>query len=101
MQISEEIIAQVKEVVMIVRHFVNNPDDVDVKIQCNGKTLVAYLNTNPDDVGQAIGRNAHLISSIRSLLSAIQGKNNIRVMLIYATEDENKRKIESQRRRAG
>jgi hypothetical protein len=37
-----------------------------------------------------LGRNAHLINSLRSLLSAVAGKNKISIDLDYVTDGENR-----------
>lgn len=90
-RIKEEVVSAIRETVMIVRHLVNNPDDVKVEIERHGYSLLVLLYTNPDDVGQVIGRNAHIITSVRSFIAAISGKNNVRVVLDYVTEGDNKR----------
>lgn len=90
-RVNQETIDAIREVVMIVRHLVNNPDQVKVDIECQGYSILAVLKTNPRDVGQVIGRNAHLINSVRSFLSAIAGKNNVRAVLDYVTDEDNRR----------
>jgi predicted RNA-binding protein YlqC (UPF0109 family) len=47
------------------------------------------LHTDASDVGQVIGRQGSVISSIRGLLSAYGGKHRIRVDLDYITEQKN------------
>jgi uncharacterized protein len=90
-RVEEGVIQIIREVVMMVRHLVNNPDDVVVDVEQKGYTILVALKTNPEDVGQVIGRNAHLIASIRSLLAAISGKNGVRAILDFVTEEDNKR----------
>lgn len=92
-RIDQKVIDIINEVVMIIRHLVNNPEEVVTDIEQKGYTILVALKTNPADVGQVIGRNAHLIASIRSLLSAISGKNGVRVILDYVTEEDNKRAV--------
>jgi predicted RNA-binding protein YlqC (UPF0109 family) len=53
--------------------------------------MAVDLHTHPSDVGQVVGRNAHLISSIRAFLSAVAGKNKIKIDLDFVTEEDNKR----------
>jgi len=91
-RIGEEVLQAVKEVVGFYRHIVDHPDDVKVEVRSGGYSILVVLHTNPQDVGQAIGRNAHLISSIRSLLSAISGKNNIQIVLDFVTEGDSVKK---------
>jgi len=90
-RIDSNVLSAIREVVMVVRHIVNNPEDVVVDIECSGYSALVALRTNPDDVGQVIGRNAHLMNSIRSFLSAISGKNNIQIIMDYVTEEDNRR----------
>lgn len=80
-----------KEIVLITRHIVNHPDDVEVDVVPVGFRLVVALRTNPRDVGQVIGRHGHLSTSLRSFLSAVAGKYKIKIDLDYVTEDENAR----------
>ena len=84
---------------MISRHLVNHPDEVKVDIECKGYTLLVALRTHPSDVGQVIGRNAHLMNSTRSFLAAIAGKNNVQVVLDYVTEEDNRRDAKGNQRR--
>lgn len=95
-KIDPKVIAAIREVVMIVRHIVNHPEDVEVDIDCNGYSVLVALRTNPRDVGQVIGRNAHLMNSIRSFLSAIQGKNRIQILIDYVTDEDKRRESQSQ-----
>lgn len=90
-RVSEDVTAAIREVVMIARHLVNNPEEVQVDIECKGYTVLVALRTNKRDVGQVIGRNAHLMNSIRSFLAAIGGKNNVQIVLDYVTEEDNRR----------
>jgi predicted RNA-binding protein YlqC (UPF0109 family) len=88
------VIDAIREVVMLVRHFVNHPEDVQVDIESNGYSALVALRTHPKDVGQVIGRNAHLVNSIRSFLSAIQGKNKIQIIMDYVTDEDKRREYE-------
>ena len=90
-KIEQCVLASIEEVVMICRHLVDNPSEVAVDMKCEGYTVLVALRTNPRDVGQVIGRNAHLINSIRSFLAAIAGKNNVQIVLDYTTEEDNLR----------
>ena len=92
-RVDQKVIDAIREVVMIARYFVDNPDEVDVNIDCQGYTVVVGLSTNRGDVGQVVGRNAHIITSMRSFLSAIGGKNDIKVILDYITEQDNRRNV--------
>ena len=75
----------------IVRRIVDNPDDVSVNVIPSSYRLLAELYTNMADVGQIIGKNGHVITSIRSLVTAFGGKHRCRVELDYVTEQEKER----------
>lgn len=90
-RVDSAVIDAVHETLMLTRHFVNHPDDVKVNVECRGYSVLADLRTHKTDVGQVIGRNAHLMNSIRSFLSAIGGKNNVQIILDYVTEEDNRR----------
>ena len=96
-RINDDIVSAIEEVVMLTRHLVDSPDDVRVEIDRKGYNLIVLLYTHPSDVGQVIGRNAHIIAAFRSLIAAISGKNNIRVVFDYVTEGDNKRAESSDR----
>ena len=73
-----------------VRLVVNHREQVVVEVKPCANRLIVELYTHPDDVGQVIGRNAHLISSLRSFVAAFQGKAGIHMDLDYITDSENK-----------
>lgn len=99
-RVEQRVLDAIEEIVLICRHLVNNPEEVKVDINCNGYSVLVALRTNPRDVGQVIGRNAHLINSIRSFLAAIAGKNNVQVVLDYVTEEDNRRDAKGNQRRS-
>jgi hypothetical protein len=79
-----------------VREIVDHPDDVVVRVLPAGYNAVVQMETHPDDVGIVVGREGHVISSWRSLLSALAGKNRIKLVLEYKTElDRNAQRGES------
>ncbi|MBN2258101.1 MAG: KH domain-containing protein [Anaerolineaceae bacterium] len=90
-RVDPNVIEAFRETVLLVRHLVNNPGDVIVDIECKGWTILISLQTHKSDVGQVIGRNAYLIGSIRSILSAIGGKNDTKFIFDYVTEGDNRR----------
>jgi len=73
-----------------VKLVVNHREQVVVEVVACSNRLIVELHTHPDDVGQVIGRNAHLISSLRSFVAAFQGKVGTHMDLDYVTETENK-----------
>lgn len=96
-RVDPTVIESIRETLMCIRHFVNHPDDVEVNFECRGYSVLVDLRTHRKDVGQVIGRNAHLINSIRSFLAAIGGKNDIQIMLDYVTEEDNRRSDKTSR----
>ena len=78
-------------VVRMVKYIVDHPDDVKINVSASGYTMTVSLETNEDDVGQVIGKRAHLITSIRSMLSAVAGRNKIVILFDYITEQDNRR----------
>jgi hypothetical protein len=75
---------------VVVKTIVNHPERVVVDVVPGASRLIAELHTHPDDVGQVVGRNAHLICSLRSFVAAFQGKAGVHMDLDYITESENK-----------
>jgi len=90
-RVGPEVIAAVQEVVGIVRHFVDHPDKVEVNIRPGPYRITAELYTHPRDVGQVVGRNGYVASSLRAFLAAIAGKHRIKIDLDYVTEEDNAR----------
>ena len=92
-EIKQEVVDAVEETIRIIRHYVNHPEDVEVNMSRGTYRINAELHTHPRDVGQVVGSNAYLISSLRSFLAAIAGKHRIKINLDYITEEENSRKL--------
>ena len=87
----EEAVDALKTVLSVVKCIVNNPDDVEVSIEQHRYRLVAELFTHVDDVGQVVGRNGHIISSLRAFVAALSGKYGIKIDLDYITEQDKKK----------
>lgn len=92
-RVGPEIIGVVREVVEIVRHFVDHPDEVEVIVKPGPYRVTVELYTSADDVGQVVGRSGHLKASMRSFLAAISGKYRIKIDLDYVTEEDNARRL--------
>jgi|GEM_PF-2757491 len=93
-RIDQSVIDAVKEIVMIVRHFVDHPEDVEVNVRPGPYRITVELYTHARDVGQVVGRNGHVASSLRSFLTAVAGKHRIKVDLDYVTEEDNARRAQ-------
>jgi len=96
-RVGPEIISSVKDVVGIVRHFVDHPEGVEVNIRPGPYRVTAELYTAPEDVGQVVGRNGYLMSSLRAFLAALAGKHRIKIDLDYVTEEDNARSSSKKR----
>lgn len=90
-KVNPEIQAAAKEIVMIVRHFVDHPEQVEVNIRPGAYRMAIELYTNPSDVGQVVGRNGYLSTSLRAFLAAFAGKHRVKIDLDYVTEEDNAR----------
>ena len=74
----------------IVTKIVNNPGDVSEDIVQSRARLIAQLHTNKKDIGQVIGNNGHIMSSLRSLVSALGGRCKVKMQLNFITDEDNR-----------
>ena len=65
----------------LVRGIVEHPDEVQVRerSQRNGKVL--EVRVHPDDLGKVIGRSGRTATALRTVVSALGGRN-VRVDLV-------------------
>lgn len=94
-KITKEVEDAILYVLGIVRYLVDHPDDVHINIRKGEFRVGVELYTNPSDVGQVVGRNGYLGTSLRAFLSAIAGKHKVKIDLDYITEEDNARKREA------
>jgi len=86
-QITREHTSNLKELVLVmVKGIVDSPDSVEVNIVPSQFRLIVELHTSKDDVGQVIGKSGHVVSSIRSILTAHGGREGLKVEMDYITE---------------
>jgi len=91
-RVSAEIMDRLKEMVLlIVRNLVNNPDAVEVNVRPGAYRILVELYTDPGDIGQVVGRRGHLAVSIRSIIAAYAGKNQIVIDFDYVTDEDSSR----------
>lgn len=60
----------------IVSFLVDNPDDIRIEEELQGKTVIYDLFVHPDDVGKVIGRRGRTARSIRTVVKAAAVKEN-------------------------
>jgi len=65
----------------IVKHLVDNPDDVHVNEIDGERTVVFELRVEQSDMGKVIGRRGQTAKSLRTLLAAASAKMGKRSML--------------------
>lgn len=63
----------------IIKHIVDNPDEVIVNEVQGERAIVLEIKVAPDDVGKVIGREGRIINALRQIIKAAAGKRNKRV----------------------
>ena len=63
----------------LVRGIVDNPDDVSVKSRENRRGLTLAVRVGPSDMGRVIGRSGRTATAIRTVISALNGRDAVRV----------------------
>ncbi len=63
----------------IIKHIVDNPDEVSVNEVQGERAIVLEIKVAPDDVGKVIGREGRIINALRQIIKAAAGKRNKRV----------------------
>ena len=92
-QIAQEHIDDLRQLIEVaVNKIVDHPKEVRVDIVEARFRLVAELHTSEKDVGQVVGKNAAIISSLRTFVAALGGKHGIPMNIDYVTEKENRRR---------
>ena len=61
----------------LVGSIVDHPDDVVVTEETNGDRTILLLKTNPEDMGQVIGKSGRIIRAIRDLVKLMAAKRGI------------------------
>ncbi|MBD3381667.1 MAG: KH domain-containing protein [candidate division Zixibacteria bacterium] len=65
----------------IVKHLVDQPDEVRLTEVQGSKTTVYELRVGPGDLGKVIGKKGQTAKSIRTLIAAISAKKGQRAVL--------------------
>ena len=61
---------------VIARNLVDNPDEVVVTDETEGKNIVVELHVAPSDMGKVIGKQGRIAKAIRSVVKAASSKDN-------------------------
>lgn len=70
----------------LVKGIVDHPDDVSVKDRTDRRGRILEVRVNQEDLGKVIGRNGRTAKALRTVVSALGGRN-VRVDLIDDTRD--------------
>lgn len=60
--------------VQIVKAIVDQPEQVDIKRQAEGQTLLFQVKVAPEDAGKVIGKEGRVINALRMLVKAGAGR---------------------------
>lgn len=63
----------------LVRGIVTNPDDVIVKDKDLRRGRMLEVRVNPADIGKVIGRQGRTAQSLRTVVAALAGREQVRV----------------------
>ena len=63
----------------LVRGIVSHPDDVIVKDKDLRHGRMLEVRVNPDDIGKVIGRSGRTATALRTVISALAGRQQVRV----------------------
>jgi predicted RNA-binding protein YlqC (UPF0109 family) len=72
----------------LLQGIVDRPEEVQVRVESDPavEAPIIVWETSERDVPMVIGTNGHIVSSIRSLLSAKAGRHKIKVIPEYKTD---------------
>ena len=63
----------------LVRGIVAHPDDVIVKDKDLRHGRMLEVRVNPDDIGKVIGRSGRTATALRTVITALAGRESVRV----------------------
>jgi len=66
----------------LVRGIVTNPDDVSVADKDVRRGRMLEVRVHPEDIGKVIGRSGRTATALRTVVSALAGREPIRVDFI-------------------
>jgi predicted RNA-binding protein YlqC (UPF0109 family) len=66
----------------LVRGIVDNPDDVSVRSRGGNRGTTLEVRVHPEDLGRVIGRAGRTAKALRTVVSALAGRERVRVDLV-------------------
>ncbi len=63
----------------LVRGIVTHPDEVRVRSRQLRSGRLLEVRVNPEDVGQVIGRQGRTATSLRTVMGALAGRDQVRI----------------------
>jgi len=63
----------------IAKALVDNPEEVVVTEETNGKIMIVQLHVAQTDMGKVIGKQGRIAKAIRSVVKAASSKSNMKV----------------------
>lgn len=69
----------------LVKGIVDNPEEVVITEREGRRGMTIEVRVHPDDIGKVIGRNGRTAKALRTVVSALAGRN-VRVDLVEADE---------------
>lgn len=69
----------------LVKGIVDNPEEVAISEKDGRRGTTFEVRVHPEDIGKVIGRNGRTAKALRTVVSALAGRN-VRVDLIEADE---------------
>ncbi|MFZ5639720.1 MAG: KH domain-containing protein [Bacillota bacterium] len=67
--------------VLLAKSLVDNPDEVDVNVVENDRSLVLELKVAPDDMGKVIGKQGRIAKAIRTVIKAASAREGKKVVV--------------------
>lgn len=71
----------------LVSGIVQNPDDVQVEAKQTRRGPVYRVHVHPSDLGKVIGRQGRTASAIRTVVSALAGRDKPRIDFVDVDRD--------------
>ena len=76
----------------LVRGLVTNPDDVRVTESDRRRTRTLEVRVHPEDIGKVIGRQGRTAGALRTVVTALAGRDTVRVDFVDVDRRGNQRR---------